>query len=107
MCGILGLLKKNGINSGDLEIFQGMLNMLKKRGPDQEGMYTDEKISLGHKRLSIIDLSEAGRQPMLNEDKKIAVVFNGEIYNYQNLKRNLKQKHSWQSRTDTEVLIHG
>ncbi|HAI73860.1 MAG TPA: asparagine synthase (glutamine-hydrolyzing) [Candidatus Moranbacteria bacterium] len=104
MCGILGQInRKISINE---KLFQKMLSTLEKRGPDQSGYFFDNKIALGQRRLSIIDLSEAGRQPLFNENKNIAIVFNGEIYNYQAIKNNLKNNHIWQSKTDTEVLIH-
>ena len=105
MCGILGQINRHG--EVDQSLFQSMLETLASRGPDQQGCYFDRNIALGHRRLSIIDLSEAGRQPMPNEDKTVYIVFNGEIYNYLHVKTLLKQQHVWQSRTDTEVLIHG
>jgi asparagine synthase (glutamine-hydrolysing) len=78
------------------------------RGPDQHGHFCAEGISLGHRRLSIIDLSEHGRQPMTNEDGAIRLVFNGEIYNFQELHADLVARgHTFQSRSDTEVIVHG
>jgi len=85
-----------------------MNNSLTHRGPDDQNIYTDKNISLGHRRLSIIDLSKAGQQPMCNEEGTILVTFNGEIYNYKELKNKLEKKgHKFKSKTDTEVLIHG
>ncbi len=105
MCGILGQLNRTGpVNQ---ELFSEMLNTLKKRGPDQSGDFFVDNIALGQRRLSIIDLSEAGKQPMFNEDESIAIIFNGEIYNYQNVKKELGGDHQWKSKSDTEVLIHG
>lgn len=105
MCGILGQInRKQRVNQ---ECFLSMLNTLRKRGPDQSGIFFDEKIALGHRRLSIIDLSKAGKQPMFNENKNIAIIFNGEVYNYKNIYEQLKKDHQWQSKSDTEVLIHG
>jgi asparagine synthase (glutamine-hydrolysing) len=84
-----------------------MAQVLAHRGPDQCGSYTDESISLGHRRLSIIDLSEHGRQPMANEDGSVWVTYNGEIYNFQELRETLEAKgHTFRSRTDTEVIVH-
>jgi asparagine synthase (glutamine-hydrolysing) len=77
-------------------------------GPDDAGLYIGSHIGLGHRRLSIIDLSAAGHQPMANEDKTIWIVFNGEIYNFLDLRSELIEKgHIFISCTDTEVLIHG
>lgn len=84
-----------------------MAQVLSHRGPDQEGFYSDEHISLGHKRLSIVDLSERGRQPLSNEDKTIQLICNGEIYNHLELRENLEKKgHKFYSNSDNEVIIH-
>lgn len=84
-----------------------MADTIRHRGPDQEGVYCTEGISLGHRRLSIIDLSDHGRQPMTNEDGSIRLVFNGEIYNFKELRDELIGKgHVFSSRTDTEVILH-
>lgn len=99
MCGIVGF------NFGDKNLIKRMANTLQHRGPDQEGYYVDNHISLGHKRLSIIDLSESGKQPICNEDGTIHMVFNGEIYNYKELKKDLKH-HTFKSKTDCEVILH-
>ncbi|OGR97381.1 MAG: asparagine synthase (glutamine-hydrolyzing) [Elusimicrobia bacterium RBG_16_66_12] len=87
--------------------FLTMLATLDKRGPDQFGCSVVDNIALGHRRLSIIDLSEAGKQPMYSEDGSVGLVLNGEIYNYQELKKELHDKYRWKSKTDTEVLLHG
>ena len=101
MCGI------NGFNFKDQELIQEMNNRISHRGPDDEGFYLGENISLGHRRLSIIDLSEKGKQPMFNEDKSMCIVFNGEIYNFQELRKNLeKNGHKFISCTDTEAVLH-
>lgn len=86
-----------------------MLDLINHRGPDQSGSYRDETNDcvLGHKRLSILDLSEAGKQPMSTPDGKIVVVFNGEIYNFRTLKADLTAKYDFQSTSDTEVLLYG
>jgi len=84
-----------------------MTSLLEHRGPDQSSHYTDEVVSLGHRRLSIIDLSDDGKQPISNEDGTIWVVFNGEIYNYKELRQKLEEKgHRFKSKTDTEVIVH-
>ncbi|MBU0460736.1 MAG: asparagine synthase (glutamine-hydrolyzing) [Nanoarchaeota archaeon] len=101
MCGIVGF------NWDDQVLIRQMAAQLNHRGPDDEGYYTDKQVSLGHKRLKILDLTKNGRQPMCNEDNSIWIVFNGEIYNYQELKTWLETKHhKFSSNTDTEVIIH-
>ena len=101
MCGICGF------NWEDKDLIKNMAGMISHRGPDQEGYYLDKKISLGHKRLSIIDLSEKGKQPMFNEDGTIAIVFNGEIYNFQEIRPELEKRgHRFNSDADTEAIIH-
>ena len=84
-----------------------MTDAIAHRGPDGEGFYTDSFIGLGHRRLAIIDLSPAGHQPMLTQDGQYAVVYNGEIYNFQELKAELESiGHQFRSRTDSEVVLH-
>lgn len=101
MCGI------NGFSWKDTSKLDEMNRMIKHRGPDGEGTYADNAISLGHVRLSILDLTQAGRQPMSNEDETIWISFNGEIYNFLDLKDELiKKGHKFKSNTDTEVIIH-
>jgi len=102
MCGICGIY---GIENKML--IEKMLLTLKHRGPDDRGIYTDENFSLGHARLSIIDLSERGRQPMSNEQGDIWLAVNGEIYNFQELRESLeKHGHVFRSHSDSEVIIH-
>src|SRR4030095_16330159 len=85
-----------------------MLNDQRHRGPDGEGLLSRGSAVLGHRRLSIIDLSEAGRQPMGNEDGEVQLIFNGEIYNYRELSQQLKSDgHRFRSECDTEVVLHG
>lgn len=104
MCGIVGFLSKNKDKNEQLS---KMLDRIIHRGPDAEGKYIDDEIALGHRRLSIIDLS-SGSQPMFNEDNNLVVIFNGEIYNYQELKEDLKNSgHVFKTSSDTEVLLHG
>ena len=84
-----------------------MADRIIHRGPDEEGYYVDDDVALGHRRLSIIDLSN-GKQPMFNEDGSIAVVYNGEIYNFQEIREDLVNKgHSFKTNSDTEILVHG
>lgn len=101
MCGI------NGFSWEDTALVSEMNQVTRNRGPDDHGAYTDGAISLGHSRLSIIDLTENGHQPMCNEDQSVWIVYNGEIYNYQDLRSELVEKgHLFKSDTDTEVIIH-
>lgn len=106
MCGILGSLDHQLISE---QCFDAMLDTLHSRGPDGFGTKAlrDDRVRLGHKRLSIIDLSDAGTQPMPNEDESVWLVFNGEIYNFAELRRCLESLgHRFRSRTDSEVIIH-
>ena len=101
MCGI------NGFNSQDNEKIKHMNSLIEHRGPDASGFYSDEKVSLGQTRLKIIDLSERAAQPMFDSDKKIGIVFNGEIYNFNEIKKELKELgHNFNSDSDTEVIIY-
>ena len=101
MCGIAGFSGK-----GDQEILKKMTRSLAHRGPDDEGFYISQNIGLGHRRLSIIDL-KSGHQPISNEDGMIWIVFNGEIYNFQERKKDLEQKgHKFKTNSDTETIIH-
>lgn len=107
MCGIIGEISIERI---DIENFVQMRDELKHRGPDDAGLYVNEKgnVALGHRRLSIIDLTSSGRQPMTNEDNNLWLTFNGEIYNYRELREELiKRGHEFRSKTDSEVIIHG
>ena len=104
MCGINGIISKNGQKKENLKIIKKMNNRIIHRGPNAEGIYASDKVTLGHRRLSIIDL-EGGNQPIYNEDGNIMIVFNGEIYNYKELKKELKN-HTFKTNSDTEVLIH-
>lgn len=89
------------------DVLEKMTRTLSYRGPDGEGFYLDGPIGLGHRRLSIIDLSDAGRQPMGNEDGSIWVTFNGEIYNFLNIRTVLESRgHQFTSHTDSEVIVH-
>ncbi|MGN0591822.1 MAG: asparagine synthase (glutamine-hydrolyzing) [Ruminococcus sp.] len=105
MCGFTGFT--NHIDNSNLVLGE-MLDKIKHRGPDAEGTYIDESVALGHRRLSIIDVSEAGNQPLYSEDGSLVLVFNGEIYNYQTIREELIQKgYHFATQTDSEVLIYG
>lgn len=105
MCGIVGFT--NSIPEAS-EVLGRMMDRIKHRGPDSEGKYVDDKIAMGFRRLSIIDLSDVGSQPIFNEDRSMVLTFNGEIYNYKELRRELiAAGHSFYTHTDSEVLIHG
>lgn len=107
MCGFAGLLRWNGLAPDDAENVRAAASMLAHRGPDSAGFHADTHVALGFQRLKIIDLSPAGDQPMSNEDGTLWVVFNGEIYNYKELREELvKQGHTFKSQSDTEVLLH-
>ncbi|MBR3299928.1 MAG: asparagine synthase (glutamine-hydrolyzing) [Clostridia bacterium] len=104
MCGFVGFTNSIGDNGTVLE---KMMDRIVHRGPDSEGKYVDEKIALGFRRLSIIDLAD-GDQPIFNEDKSLVLVFNGEIYNFPELREQLEALgHTFACRADSEVLIHG
>lgn len=106
MCGIAGVLRFDG-GPVDAGLVKAMTDSLAHRGPDGEGTYISGPVGLGHRRLAIIDLSAAGRQPMSNEDESVWVIFNGEIYNFRELRRELEAHgHGFRSATDTEVVIH-
>ncbi len=106
MCGIVGIYQFSS-EVVDIKILQKMSEVIHHRGPDDEGYYFDKNIGLGHRRLSIIDLSPAGHQPMSNEDGSVWITYNGEIFNYVELMAELQDKgHVFKSKTDTEVIIH-
>src|SRR4029453_12450978 len=107
MCGIAGVFDRSG-STPDRGLLERMRDVMITRGPDDAGVYVAPGIGLAHRRLSIIDISPAGHQPMANEDETVWVVFNGEIYNFQELRRELAAAgHVFRSHTDTEVLVHG
>ncbi len=104
MCGITGFV---GQRAEMQQILQEMMDLIAHRGPDGQGQFVEGPAALGQRRLSIIDL-EGGKQPMFNEDENLVVVFNGEIYNFQELSEELKAAgHAFATRSDTEVLLHG
>ena len=104
MCGFVGYIDKKDDKEKNIKL---MADLIAHRGPDSEGYYVDDDIALGFRRLSIIDLN-GGTQPIYNENKTLVVTFNGEIYNYQELREELiKKGHKFSTNTDTEVLVHG
>jgi asparagine synthase (glutamine-hydrolysing) len=106
MCGITGYFQLNGPTKPDDELLRRMVGILNHRGPDEFGAYLDPRCALGQARLSIIDLS-TGQQPLCNEDGNLWIVFNGEIYNYVELRPELeKLGHKFRTHSDTEVIVH-
>lgn len=106
MCGIAGYFQLTGRSDRDDRLVRRMVASIRHRGPDEFGAYLDDRCGLGHARLSIIDLS-CGQQPLANEDGTIWVVFNGEIYNYIELRPELeKSGHRFRTNSDTEVIVH-
>lgn len=107
MCGICGIVNTDRAEPVDARLIAHMRDTLAHRGPDDKGIYVAPGVGLGHRRLSVIDLRPEGRQPMTNENGSIRIVFNGEIYNFQEHRDwLLKLGHRFRSRTDTEVLLH-
>ncbi len=107
MCGICGIFHHGKLEVSPAQICR-MRDIMYERGPDAAGYVLLPQIALGHRRLKIIDLSDAANQPMTNEDRSVWVVFNGEIYNFRELRRELLTAgHQFQSTSDTEVLVHG
>lgn len=105
MCGICGVF--NYTSSTIKPVLRNMLDAMEHRGPDEEGqkIYDKERMAIGHKRLSIIDLG-SGQQPMLNDDGSVSIVFNGEIYNYQAIRQELQSKFKFRTQSDTESLLY-
>lgn len=107
MCGIAGKHYFYGGREVSRQIIEAMTDVMAHRGPNDRGLYRGTSVALGHRRLSILDLSSAGHQPMSNEDGTVWVVFNGEIYNYKQLRSRLESHgHVFKSNTDTEVIVH-
>jgi asparagine synthase (glutamine-hydrolysing) len=105
MCGVTGFLNFDGAPAS-VEIVRGMAETLRHRGPDGQGVYVDGPVALGHRRLAIIDLTDAAKQPMVSNDGDLVVSYNGEIYNFRELRTELKRfGHVFRSRSDTEVLL--
>src|SRR6476646_4928515 len=105
MCGIAGIIRRQG-ETVTAEEVRRMTDTIIHRGPDDEGIYAQRNVGLGMRRLSIIDLS-GGHQPIYNEDGTVAVVFNGEIYNFLQLREDLENRgHQFRTHSDTEVIVH-
>ena len=104
MCGICGIIHfdNNPVQEAPL---RKMMHIMKHRGPDDEGVYIKENIGLGFVRLSILDLSIAGHQPMISNERRYVIILNGEIFNYIELREELKDFYRFTSSTDTEVLL--
>lgn len=102
MCGICGKIDPKGVVREEI---QRMTSVLVHRGPDDQGIYVNQTIGLGHRRLSVIDL-DSGHQPMSNEDGALWITYNGEIYNFQELRKHLQQRHQFKTKSDTEVILH-
>ncbi|MCX8080284.1 MAG: asparagine synthase (glutamine-hydrolyzing) [Bacteroidia bacterium] len=113
MCGIAVIFSKKWNKPERENTVSGMLDVMRHRGPDYSGIYSDGEVTLGHNRLSIIDLSESARQPMFSFNRKLAIVFNGEIYNYKSLRLELERvparqqspAYPFQTNSDTEVVL--
>jgi len=107
MCGVAGLVNLD-LAPVNPAVLRRMTDAIAHRGPDAEGWHIDESVGLGNRRLAIIDLSQAGSQPMTNEDGSIVITYNGETYNFRELRQELERAgHVFRSNTDTEVIVHG
>ena len=106
MCGIAGSVAAGGLHPNESERVARMRDVMSHRGPDDAGLYVDGHAALGHRRLSIVDLA-AGHQPLSNEDDSAWIVFNGEIYNHQDVRKRLESEgHRYKTRSDTETILH-
>ena len=103
MCGIVGIfgIKDKSLSSG---LVQKMNDAISHRGPDDQGIYADDAVALGHRRLAILDLSPAGHQPMHSADENLEIVFNGEIYNFNEIREKITG-YPFKTRSDTEVIL--
>lgn len=107
MCGICGLIEKSSASEKEVSI-RNMVSVLKHRGPDNQNIYFDTNISLGHARLSILDLSSAANQPMVSHNGKYIIVYNGELYNFKDLRLQLSERgYIFNTNSDTEVVLNG
>ncbi len=106
MCGLTGILHLNG-KPAEHRVLKAMTDAIVHRGPDDEGFFTDGPLGLGHRRLSIIDLSEAGHQPMMSRDSRYVMAYNGEVYNFQEIRLELERLgYGFHSKTDSEVVLN-
>src|SRR5215471_15006390 len=104
MCGIVGIFQQHGLLP-DAEAFDRSVQKLRRRGPDDAGIWHDDLVRLGHRRLAILDLTPAGHQPMESSDGRFVIVFNGEIYNHAELRLALQPFGGWRGHSDTETLL--
>src|SRR5262245_11627483 len=104
MCGICGVIYFDDAPVSD-RLVREMSDVQSHRGPDESGVYIGRSVGFGHRRLSIIDLS-SGQQPLANEDETVWITFNGEIYNFLELNRELRSQHTFQTKSDTETIVH-
>ena len=110
MCGILGYVLDQNVDTLNEEVIKSAIEKIHHRGPDHTGFWfsKDGKLALAHKRLSIIDTSHNANQPLLSSQRNMSIIFNGEIYNYQNLRQELiNQNYKFKSTSDTEVILNG
>lgn len=107
MCGIVGIVSSNYTINTTNELIVETIKTIEHRGPDDFGLFQDNFIALGHRRLSIQDLSENGHQPMFTDDKRFCIIFNGEIYNHWELREPIKYKYPFKSLSDTETILYG
>ena len=111
MCGFVGYITRDALTARDAPTVRAMASVIAHRGPDDEGVWTDEAagVALAHRRLSIVDLSPAGHQPMASHAGRYVIVFNGEIYNHAGLRERLTSEGrapaAWRGHSDTEVLL--
>ena len=106
MCGITGLIYTNNAPVSPV-VLQKMTDSIAHRGPDGEGHWIEGNVGIGHRRLAVIDLSPAGQQPMISADNRYVLSYNGEIYNFRELRGELEAKGYWfRSKTDSEVVLN-
>src|SRR5262245_60240598 len=106
MCGIAGILELDRSRRIDPALLRTMCDAIRRRGPDDDGYFVQNNVGIGMRRLSIIDVS-TGHQPIFNEDEDLAIVFNGEIFNYRPLQEELKARgHRFKTKSDTETILH-
>ena len=107
MCGIVGIASFNSESIDNLQYIQKATECIAKRGPDSSGIYTDNQIAFGHRRLSVIDTSPQGSQPFTSASGRYTIIYNGEFYNYKQYREELVNKGiQLYSNSDTEVLLH-
>ena len=106
MCGFIGIFDPHGVSNSEKEDVTIAMKETSYRGPDDNGIYQDKNCIIGFNRLSIVDL-KAKSQPLVNENKNLILVCNGEIYNYKDLRKKLENKYEFKTSMDTEVLLHG